>query len=101
MKTLPINKDKTGNRATVMCFTGEVSVYRYCAFCEHCKGIRIGSRLYPAPQEKVLQEMKRGTVPDEALLNAQLQFNQLIRDGESIECGDEKNTGFVPRYRIR
>ncbi|HOS82110.1 MAG TPA: hypothetical protein PK445_05230 [Methanolinea sp.] len=45
--------------------------------------------------------MKRGAVPDEALLNAQLQFNQLIRDGESIECGDEKNTGFVPRYRIR
>ncbi|MDI9633729.1 MAG: hypothetical protein QFX32_06700 [Methanolinea sp.] len=100
MKTLQMHKDGTGNRATVECATGEVSVYRYCAFCEHCKGIRVGSRFYPTPQEKVLRDLKRGTVPDEALLSAQLQFNQLVRDGDSIDCGDEKGTGFVPRYRI-
>ncbi len=100
MKTLQIHKDTAGNRANVDCVSGEVSVYRYCAFCEHCKGIWVGPRLYPAPQEKVLKEMKKGTVPDEALLTAQLQFNQLVRDGVSIECGDENNTGFIPRYRI-
>lgn len=100
MKTLQIQKDATGNRASVDCVSGEVSVYRYCAFCEHCKGIWVGPRLYPTPQEKVLKEMKKGTVPDEALLNAQLQFNQLVRDGVSIECADENNTGFIPRYRI-
>jgi len=52
------------------------------------------------PQEKALQDMKRGTASDEVLLNAQLQFNKLVRDGVSIECGDEKGIGFVSRYRI-
>ncbi|MCQ8894779.1 MAG: hypothetical protein NQU46_09175 [Methanolinea sp.] len=100
MKTLPLEKDTRGNTVTVECSTGKVSVYRYCAFCQHCKGIWVGPRLFPAPQEKVLGDMKRGTVPDEALLNAQLQFNQLIRDGISIECADDENKGFIPRYRI-
>jgi len=100
MKTLPLRKDQTGSRATVECSIGEVSVYQYCAFCEQCKGIRVGPRLYPMPQEKALQDMKRGTASDEVLLNAQLQFNKLVRDGVSIECGDEKGIGFVSRYRI-
>ncbi len=100
MKTLPMQKDQTGNRATVECSTGEVSVYRYCAFCEQCKGIWVGPRLYPMPQEKALQDMKKGAASDEALLNAQLQFNKLVRDGVAIECGDEKDTGFVSRYHL-
>jgi len=52
------------------------------------------------PQEKALQDMRKGAASDEALLNAQLQFNKLVRDGVAIECGDEKGTGFVSRYRL-
>ena len=100
MKTLPITKDASGNRATVECATGEVSVYKFCAFCEHCKGIKVGPRVYPAPQEQVQKEMKRGSASDEALIVAALQFNQLVRDGSAIECADDQSQGFRPRYRL-
>lgn len=100
MKTLPLAKDAGGNRATVDCADGEVSAYRHCAFCEHCKGVRVGPRLYPAPQEQVLVEVRRGSAPDDALMNAALQFNQLVRDGAAIECDDDGNNGFKPRYRL-
>lgn len=100
MKTLPLSKDAGGNRAMVDCADGEVSAYRHCAFCEHCKGVRVGPRVYPAPQEQVLKDVKRGAAADEALMNAALQFNQLIRDGTSIECADQENQGFKPRYRL-
>lgn len=100
MKTLPITKDASGNRATVECATGEVSVYKSCAFCEHCKGIKVGPRVYPTPQDQVLKGMKRGAASDEALMTAALQFNQLVRDGTAIECADDKNGGFRPRYRL-
>lgn len=100
MKTLTMTKDAGGNRATVECATGEVSVYKTCAFCEHCKGIRVGPRFYPTPQEQALQSVRRGTAPDEALMTAALQFNQLVRDGTAVECADDQNKGFRPRYRI-
>mgnify|MGYP000891370409 FL=1 len=100
MKTLSMTKDASGNRATVECATGEVSVYTKCAFCEHCKGIKVGPRMYPAPQEQVQKGMKRGSASDDALMTAALQFNQLVRDGSAIECADDKNQGFRPRYRL-
>jgi len=100
MKTLLLTKDAGGNRATVNCADGVVSVYRSCAYCEHCKGIRIGPRLYPTPQDQVLQDMKRGAASDEALMNAALQFNQMVRDGTAIECADQQDKGFKPRYRF-
>jgi hypothetical protein len=97
MKTLPIQRDEKNVRATVECATGEVPVYRYCAYCAHCKGIRVGTRVYPTPQEKALQDMARGKGSEDLLLNAQLQFNTLVRDGSAIECGDEENKGFKSR----
>lgn len=100
MKTLPLSKDASGNRAMVDCADGEVSAYRHCAFCEHCKGVRVGPRVYSSPQEQVMRDVKRGAAADEALINAALQFNQLIRDGMAIECADEENEGFKPRYRL-
>jgi hypothetical protein len=100
MKTLPLTKDASGNRATVDCADGEVSAYRHCAFCEHCKGVRVGPRVYSSPQDQVLKDVKRGAAADEALMNAALQFNQLIRDGVAIECADQDNQGFKPRYRL-
>lgn len=100
MKNLPITRDPGGNRATVECADGEVSVYRFCAYCENCKGIRVGSRVFPAPQEQVLADLKRGAASDEALMNAALLFNQIVRDGTAIECADQQNKGFKPRYRL-
>jgi hypothetical protein len=97
MKTLPIERDEKKVRANVECATGEVSVYRACAYCVHCKGIRVGTRVYPAPQEKAIQDMGRGKGSEDLLLNAQLQFNTLVRDGSAIECGDDENKGFRSR----
>jgi hypothetical protein len=56
--------------------------------------------VYPTPQEQVLNDVKRGAAADEALMNAALQFNQMIRDGNAIECADQENQGFKPRYRL-
>lgn len=100
MKILPIHRDKTGNRATVDCADGVVSVHSKCAFCVHCKGVRVGPRMYPSPQEQAYRDVRRGASPDETLMNAAMQFNQLVRDGSDIECDDDGNTGFSPRYRI-
>ncbi|MBP1928412.1 hypothetical protein J2741_000959 [Methanolinea mesophila] len=97
MKTLTIHRDEKNIRAAVECATGEVQVYRACAYCLHCKGIRVGARVYPAPQEKAMQDMSRGRGAEDLLLNAQLQFNTLVRDGFAIECDDDENKGFKSR----
>lgn len=99
MKTLPIHRDESGNRATVECAIGEVSVYSYCAYCVHCKGIRKGSRVYPPPQEKAMQKISRGLAADDTLMNAAMQFNALVRDATEIECDDDENRGFKSRYQ--
>lgn len=99
MKTLPIKRDEKGNRATVECATGEVSVYSYCGYCVHCRGIRRGARVYPPPQEKAMQNISRGIAADDSLMNAAMQFNMLIRDGTAVECDDDDNRGFKSRYQ--
>jgi hypothetical protein len=99
MKTLAITRDEKNVRATVMCADGEVSVYRNCAFCIHGKGIRIGEKLYPSPQETAMKNIRGGVSGDEALMNAALQFNTLVASATAIECSDDQNTGFRSRYR--
>jgi hypothetical protein len=99
MKTLPMHRDEKKSDATIECSTGILSVYRYCAYCKHCRGIRMGSRVYPAPQEQVLNNIRRGAADDEGLMNAALQFNLLVRDGDAVECDDDAGTGYQSRYR--
>jgi hypothetical protein len=99
MKTLPISRDEKKSTATVECITGTVSVYRMCAYCLHCRGVRMGPRVYPAPQEQALNAIRQGQAQDEVLMNAALQFNTLVRDGDAIECDDNAGTGYSPRYR--
>jgi hypothetical protein len=36
---------------------------------------------------------------DEALMNAAMHFNTLIRDASAIECDDDANEGYRTRYR--
>jgi hypothetical protein len=83
----------------VDCATGEVSVYRMCAYCSHCNGVRMGPRVYPSPQEQALLAIRQGKAQDEALMEAAMQFNTLVRDGEAIECSDNLGEGYSPRYR--
>ena len=59
----------------------------------------MGSRVYPSPQEQVLNDIRRGTADDEGLLNAALQFNLLVRDGDAVECDDDAGAGYQSRYR--
>ena len=64
----------------------------------HCKGIWVGKRLVPSPQIQVLSELKKGSANDDSLMNAAMMFNTLIRDGSSLECGDDENQGFSGLY---
>jgi hypothetical protein len=99
MKTLVIHRDEKKVRAMVDCADGEVSVYRNCAFCIHCKGILIGEKLYPSPQDAAMKNLSGSGSCDEALMNAAMQFNSLANSGTVVACDDDENTGFKSRYR--
>ena len=98
MKTLEFHRDEKKDRVTVACADGEVSVYSHCAYCIHCKGVRVGKRLTPTPQSQAFLDIRRGTAPDENLMNAAMMFNTLVRDGSAIECDDDANQGYHSRY---
>jgi hypothetical protein len=98
MKTLPFERDDKKNRVLVSCADGTVSVYSHCAYCRYCKGVWVGKRLTPTPQQQALNDMRKGSAGDENLMNAAMMFNTLIRDGSAIECDDEANKGFAGMY---
>jgi hypothetical protein len=98
MKTLSFQRDEKKNRVTVSCANDDISVYSYCAYCRHCKGIWLGKRLVPSPQIQVLSELKKGSANDDSLMNAAMMFNTLIRDGSSLDCDDDENQGFRGLY---
>ena len=50
----------------------------------------MGSRTVPMPQMQALNDMKRGRLADENLMNAAMMFNTLVRDGTAIECDDDE-----------
>lgn len=99
MKVLEFHRDEQRDRATVTCAGREVSVYSHCGYCRHCKGVRVGGRTIPTPQQQAVSGVKQGMSPDENLLNAAVMFNTLVRDGSAIECSDDENTGFSSLYR--
>jgi hypothetical protein len=98
MKTLPFQRDTAKNRVTVECAGSNVSVYSSCAYCRHCQGIRVGSRLVLSPQVKALNEIRQRGAADEMLMNAAMMFNALVRDGSAIECDDDTSQGFQKLY---
>jgi len=98
MKTLSFQRDEAKNRVTVACAAGTVSVYSYCAYCKHCQGVRNGDRVTASPQVKALNDLRMQHIADDALMNAALMFNALIRDGSAIECDDDDNEGFRKLY---
>jgi hypothetical protein len=98
MKTLEFVRDEKKNRVTVACADGMVSVYSKCAYCKHCTGIAAGKRVAPAPQKEALEAMRSGKGSDDALMNAAMMFNTLVRDGHAIACDDDANAGFAKLY---
>jgi hypothetical protein len=98
MKTLPMKKESGGDKASVECQDKEISVHRYCGYCRHCTGIRVGRRVIPVPQGRAVSEIRKGTAPDENLMQAAMMFNTYVRDGSDIECDDDANEGYRSRY---
>lgn len=98
MKTLQFHRDEKKSRVTVACADGEVSVYSHCSYCRHCKGIVVGKRTMPAPQEQAGAEIRKGIGTDDALMNAAMMFNTLVRDGSALECSDDADEGFRRRF---
>ncbi|NYT06265.1 MAG: hypothetical protein GKC04_07885 [Methanomicrobiales archaeon] len=99
MKTLPFHPTENRNDVLVDCADGPVSVYRKCADCIHCTGVRVGKRVMPSPMRQKMELVKKGAAPDEDLLNARIMYNTLIRDGSAVECDDDGNEGFHSFYR--
>lgn len=98
MKSLVILRKEGSDRALVECATGTVSVHTKCGYCKHCRGIRVGARIMPSPYEKTGAQIKTGSLPPEAYLEAALAFNTLVRDGSEIACDDDENLGYESRY---
>ena len=99
MKTLPFERDEKKNQVLVSCADGDVSVYSHCAYCRYCKGVWVGKRLTPTPQQQALNDIRKGSATDDNLMNAAMLFNTLIRDGLAIECEDDANKGFSGMYK--
>ncbi len=100
MKTLAMKKDSGSDKASVDCAGTERSVHRFCGYCRHCTGIRVGRRLIPNPQGRAAEEIRRGTAPDENLMQAAMMFNAYVRDGSAVECDDDADEGYNPRYGL-
>ncbi len=98
MKILDFFRSPPSDRITVQCADGEVEVHSHCAYCTHCAGVRIGKRSMPNPILQAYKDVRRGTAPDEALMNAAMMFNTLVRDGDAIACDDDGNEGFSSLY---
>ncbi|MGE5831460.1 MAG: hypothetical protein ACM3X8_00915 [Methanomicrobiales archaeon] len=98
MKVLSFSRSPLSERVTVQCADGEVTVHSHCAYCTHCAGVQIGKRSMPSPILSAYKDVRRGTAPDEALMNAGMMFNTLIRDGDAINCDDDGNEGFSSMY---
>ena len=98
MTDLTLMRSPPSDRMTVMCADGEVAVHSHCSYCVHCSGVRVGKRTMPNPVLQAYRDVRRGTTPDETLMNAATMFNTLVRDGDAIACDDDGNEGFSSLY---
>jgi len=55
----------------------------------------------PSPYDIIAGQIRTGVMPPEALMEAAMQFNTLVRDGSEIACDDDTNAGYTPRFRSK
>jgi hypothetical protein len=101
MKSLPILRDSASDTVQVECALGKLAVHTRCAFCIHCKGIKVGARVMPSPYDTISGQIKTGVMPPEALMEAAMQFNTLVRDGTELACDDDSGAGYTSRFRSK
>lgn len=101
MKSLPILRETGSEKVQVECASGKVAVHTRCALCIHCKGVKVGARIMPSPYDTISGQIRVGAMPPEALMEAALQFNTLIRDGTELACEDDAGAGYTPRFRSK
>jgi len=101
MKSLPILRDSASDKVQVECASGKLAVHTRCSICIHCKGVKVGARVMPSPYDTISGQIRTGAMPPEALMEAAMQFNTLIRDGTELACDDDKGEGYTPRFRSK
>jgi hypothetical protein len=101
MKSLQILRETETDKVQVECAAGKLPVHTRCAICIHCKGIKVGSRIMPSPYDTISAQIRTGAMPPEAMMEAALQFNTLVRDGTEIACDDDAGVGYTPRFRSK
>lgn len=101
MKSLPILRDTESDRVQVECASGKLAVHTRCGICSHCKGVKVGARIMPSPYDLIAGKIRTGAMPPEALMEAAMQFNTLVRDGTEIACDDDAGVGYTPRFRSK
>ncbi len=101
MKSLPIIRETATDKVQVECASGKLAVHTRCGLCIHCKGVKVGARIMPSPYDMITGQIQSGVMPPEALMEAALQFNTLVRDGSEITCDDEAGVGYTPRFRSK
>jgi hypothetical protein len=99
MRSLQFIREPGSDKAYVECASGKVPVHIKCAYCTHCKGITVRARVIPSPFDMASSQIRTGGMPPEALMEAALQFNTLVRDGSAVNCNDDQNNGYASRYR--
>lgn len=101
MKSLPILRELSSDKVQVECASGMLAVHTRCGLCIHCKGVKVGARIMPSPYDVIAGQIRTGIMPPEALMEAAMQFNTLVRDGTEIACDDDTNVGYTPRFRSK
>jgi len=101
MKSLPILRDMTTDKVQVECASGNLAVHTRCGLCIHCKGVKVGARIMPSPYDLIAGQIRTGAMPPEALMEAAMQFNTLVRDGTEIACDDDSNVGYTSRFQSK
>ena len=55
----------------------------------------------PSPYETISSQIRTGVMPPEALMEAAMQFNTLVRDGTELACNDDAGAGYTRRFKSR
>jgi hypothetical protein len=99
MKSRAILRDERSSRPKTECAGKIVSVSSHCAFCGHCRGLETRGKTKAHPLDAASGRGAAGASSDEALFQAVMRFNTLAEEADSVACDDDKDEGFISRFR--